>query len=97
MRSRPKQSQFEACRSAHAEHLQGLLMDEKVKHALVDGMSAVRDATAASFTVYRQGCKEDAHQQERTANGLIEIVLSAEQMLGLIDELSERQGKGVKS
>jgi hypothetical protein len=65
-------------------------MDEKIKQALVDSvMSAVRDATAASFTVYRQGCKEDAHQQEHSANGLIEIVLSAKQML----ELREREAK----
>jgi hypothetical protein len=64
-------------------------MDEKLKQALRDGvMSAVLEAVAATFNVYRQGHKSDAHQQERTANGLIEIVLAAEKMLKLIEEVS---------
>jgi hypothetical protein len=69
-------------------------MDEKIKQALVDGvMSAVSQSAAASFNVYRQEHKGDLHQQERTANGLIDIVLAAEQMLELIDEMAEREPK----
>jgi hypothetical protein len=69
-------------------------MNEKIKQTLADGViCGVREAAVASFNVYRQSRKEDAHQQERTANGLIEIVLSAEEMLELIEELGEREAK----
>jgi hypothetical protein len=69
-------------------------MDEKIKQALVNGViSAVSQSAAARFNVYRQEHKKDLHQQERTANGLIEIVFAAEEMLELIDELGEREAK----
>jgi hypothetical protein len=69
-------------------------MNEKIKQALVEGvMLAVSQSAAASFNVYRQKHKGDLHQQERTANGLIDIVHAAEQMLELIDEIAEREPK----
>lgn len=69
-------------------------MKDAIKQALVDGVTAaVREAVVTSFNVYRQEHKRDLHQQERTANGLIEILLAAEEMLELIEEMSEPQAR----
>jgi hypothetical protein len=57
----------------------------EIKQAPVDGViSAVREAAVSSFKVYRQQHKSDLHQRERTAQGLIEIALAAEELLELM-------------
>jgi hypothetical protein len=61
---------------------------ETIKQAMIDGvMGAVREATAASFKVYKQSMTETA-QQHRTSVGLVQISLAAMDMLNLIDELT---------
>lgn len=63
------------------------MIDPALHKALTDGvLCGVQQAVANSFHVYRQG-RADMTQHHRTEDALVEIVLVAEEMLKLIEQL----------
>jgi hypothetical protein len=63
------------------------MIDSALHKALTDGvLCGVQQAAANLFKVYREQ-RSDLQQKERTEDGLIDIMLAAEEMLKLIEEL----------
>jgi hypothetical protein len=63
------------------------MIDPALRKALTDGvLLGAQQAAANLFKVYREQ-RSDLQQKERTEDGLIDIMLAAEEMLKLIEEL----------
>jgi hypothetical protein len=61
-----------------------------IKQAMIGGvLRGVEQATANCFNVYKQQ-RPDLHQQQRTAEGLVDIALTAAEMLVLIEDIEEK-------
>ena len=72
------------------------MIDPPVMKAMLDGLlrgveqpPRMGGLPRPSFNVYRQQ-RPDLQQQERTTDGLMDIALTAAEMLALIEQLAEK-------